>query len=56
MIYLSRSEVAKRLNRCRRTMRNLEARGLGPRTIKIGSRTVYPLADLEAYLASGGDQ
>ncbi|WP_420132485.1 helix-turn-helix transcriptional regulator [Rhodopseudomonas sp.] len=56
MAYLSRSEAARRLNRCRKTMRSLEAQGLGPRTIKIGSRTVYPIADLEAYIAAGGDR
>ncbi|MBB1089805.1 DNA-binding protein [Rhodopseudomonas palustris] len=54
--YLSRSQAAKRLGRCRTTLRALEARGLGPKTAKFGSRTVYPIDALEKYIAAGGDR
>jgi len=37
-------------------MRNLQARGLGPRVIMIGSRAAYPVSSLESWLAQGGDR
>lgn len=54
--YLSRTQAARRCNRCPRTMRNLQARGLGPRVIMIGSRAAYPVSSLESWLAQGGDR
>ncbi len=54
--YLSRTQAAHRLGRCTKTMRALAKRGDGPPFIMIGSnRPAYPVNDLDAWIAAGGD-
>lgn len=50
--YLSRTQAAALLDRCPKTLRNLQNRGLGPTVIMIGNRPAYPIVELEAWLAS----
>jgi hypothetical protein len=54
-VFLSRTQVAKRVGRCTKTMRNLAAREMGPPFLMIGDRPAYPADELEAWLAAGGD-
>lgn len=50
--YLTRTQAAALLDRCPKTLRNLQNKGLGPAVIMIGNRPAYPIAELEAWLAS----
>ncbi|MBT1516166.1 hypothetical protein KIP88_37530 [Bradyrhizobium sp. SRL28] len=54
-VFLSRTQAAKRVGRCAKTMRNLAARDMGPPFLKIGDRPAYPADELDAWLAAGGD-
>lgn len=55
-VYLSRTQAAKRVGRCSKTLRNLAKRGEGPPFIMIGTtRPAYPAEELQVWLASGGD-
>lgn len=57
--YLSRRQAAKACGRCDRTMRNLAARGLGPKFLLIGTRPAYPADALQEWLVAntyGGAQ
>jgi hypothetical protein len=54
-VFLSRTQAAKRVGRCAKTMRNLAARDMGPPFLMIGDRPAYPADELEAWLATGGD-
>lgn len=49
--FLSRTQAAKRVGRCAKTMRNLAKRGEGPSHLMIGNRPAYPADELEAWLA-----
>jgi hypothetical protein len=51
--YLSRTQAAKHVGRCAKTMRNLAKRGEGPPFIMIGTaRPAYPLDALECWLTA----
>lgn len=50
--HLSRTQAAALLDRCPKTLRNLQSKGLGPTVIMIGNRPAYPIAELEAWLAT----
>jgi predicted DNA-binding transcriptional regulator AlpA len=55
-VYLSRTQAAKRVGRCAKTLRNLAKRGEGPPFIMIGtSRPAYPDDELHTWIAAGGD-
>jgi hypothetical protein len=54
-VFLSRTQAAKRIGRCAKTLRNLAKRGEGPPFLLIGDRPAYPADRLQVWLASGGD-
>lgn len=54
-IYLSRTQAAKRIGRCAKTLRNLAKRGDGPPFFLIGDRPAYPADRLQTWIAAGGD-
>lgn len=54
-IFLSRTQAAKRIGRCAKTLRNLAKRGDGPPFLLIGDRPAYPADELQVWLVSGGD-
>ena len=45
------SNAARALNISQRTLWNLTNRGEGPPSVRLGSLTVYPVADLVAWLS-----
>jgi hypothetical protein len=48
--FLSRTQAARRVGRCPRTMRNLAKRGEGPPFLLIGDRPAYPADSLDQWL------
>ena len=54
--YLSRTQAARRLGCCPKTLRNLAKTGRGPAVLLIGDRPAYELSALESWIAAGGDR
>lgn len=50
--YLTTEKLAEFLNISTQTLNKWRWEGKGPRFIKLGSRVVYDMADVEAYIAS----
>lgn len=48
-INLTPKEAAERLRTTVAVMSNMRIRGNGPKFIKIGTKVLYPLAQIEAY-------
>ena len=55
MKLLNTKEAAARLGFCARTLRRLDLRNAGPRSVMAGGRRLYLESDLQGWLASGGD-
>ncbi|AEG50059.1 hypothetical protein Sphch_2398 [Sphingobium chlorophenolicum L-1] len=53
---LSRNDAASFLGLSSKTLANWAFRGLGPRSLKVGGRRFYYLADLEAFVQKGAPQ
>lgn len=53
MTYLTQSELSERWNGTIKvgTLRNWRNQGKGPSFVKLGSKAVYPLAEVEKYEA-----
>jgi hypothetical protein len=49
---LTENQLADRWQNSPRTLQGWRQQGKGPRYLKIGSRVVYPLAEVEAYEAA----
>ena len=49
---LTREEAAKYLGLGLRTLDNWRSQGRGPRYLKLGSRVIYPLQELDAFKAA----
>jgi hypothetical protein len=50
--FLSRTQAARRIGRCPKTLRSLEKSGRGPAVLMVGDRPAYPLDELEQWIAS----
>ena len=50
--HLNQTELAERWDLSRRTLEQWRWQGKGPRYLKIGSRVIYPLPEVEAYEAA----
>lgn len=55
MKLLNTKEAASRLNLCTRTLRRLDARGVGPRSVSAGGRRLYLESELQFWIDRGGD-
>jgi hypothetical protein len=53
---LSRKDAAAFLGLSSKTLANWAFRGLGPRSLKVGGRRFYYLADLQTFVSGGGIQ
>ena len=51
---LSLIRAAKWLGIAERTLRNWKYRGLAPRSVKVGGKVFFYLADLQAFIAGQG--
>ena len=53
MTYLTQSELSERWNNTIKvgTLRNWRNQGKGPSFVKLGSKAVYPLVEVEKYEA-----
>lgn len=56
MKLLNTKEAADRLGLCTRTLRRLDLRAAGPRSVMAGNRRLYLESDLQGWLAAGGDR
>ncbi|MCB1503123.1 MAG: helix-turn-helix domain-containing protein [Bauldia sp.] len=48
-VFLTEAELAERWRHSLRTLQRWRMNGKGPRSIRIGRRTVYRISDVEAF-------
>lgn len=50
---VTRTDAATYLGLSPRTLANWKGRGIGPRSVRVGGRCFYRLAELDAFIAQG---
>ena len=48
-VFLSPEELAMRYSLAQGTINNWRSKGIGPKSIKVGGKVLYPLEEVEQY-------